>query len=683
MRSLTLIISILVLFTSQVQSQNYKFGKVSKLEVMQKEHPIKKDANAAILYRHQKVHYDLDKHNGFTLVTEVHERVKIYNKEGFERATKKINQYIGSSDEEEVSRLKGYTYNIIDGKLEEEKLRNDEIFEEEETKRRKVTKFTMPAVKEGSVIEYFYIVKSPFVTSIGRTPLQFDIPIDKLELEVRIPEFFAFSKYFNLKSLEKFNLEESSDRYTYNYTTTRRSGNKVVTSTTTHNDIDYRLNTYKIERDNIPALKIEPHVDNLHNYAAFIDWELMYTKFPNSIVENYSETWEGVAKSIYNDIGIGDEIDKDNFYDDELDQVIAGISDPMMKTKKIFAYVKSKVKWNDYLGFFPDNGTKTAFKEGSGNIGDINLLLVSMLRYANLEANPVLLSTPSNGVPLFPTRDGFNYVIAGLELDGNVILMDASDPKAAIGELPKRARNWQGRLIKEKGKSGWVDLMPNYQSKNTVRMNVKFDGTNAEGWNLRSFSGLFARDFRTQQSDSESDYKVEDRLNRYTDFEVSEYKLENQNILGEDVSEKFDFKINSAAEVIGNKVYLKPMLFEAMEENPFKQNERSYPVFFDYPEIRNCSINILIPDDYQIVSLPESILVNLGDDVGQFKFIVNGRGNVITLSSTIDIKRSVFLAEEYDFLKKFYSNIIKKHGEAIVLEKTIDDGLSERAESGR
>ncbi|MCH4821796.1 DUF3857 and transglutaminase domain-containing protein [Gramella lutea] len=678
-----LFFSVLIFCLFQARGQNYKFGKVSEDEVLQKEHPIKKDANAALLYRDQKVYYDFDKQNGFTVVTEIHERVKIYSKEGFDRATKEISLYVGSSDEEEASRIKGYTYNIVDGKLEEEKLRNDEIFEEEKTKRRNITKFTMPAVKEGSVIEYSYTVKSPFTATIGRTPLQYDIPIDRLELEVQIPEFFTYSKYFNIKSLLDFNLEESQDSFTYNYITTTRSGSNVVTSKTTHNDIKYMLNTYKIERDDIPALKIEPHVDNLHNYAAFIDWELMFTKFPNSTVENYSETWEGVAKSIYNDLGIEKEIDRDNFYDDDLDQIIHGLSDPMMKARKIYAFVKSKVKWNDYFGFYPDNGTKEAYKEGSGNIGDINLLLVSMLKYANLEAHPVLLSTPSNGVPLFPTRDGFNYVIAGLELDGQVILMDASDPKAGIGELPKRARNWQGRIIKEQGRSGWVNLMPNYQSENFTRMNVKFDGTNAQGWNLKSYKGLFAKDFRAKRSNSETDYKVEDRLKRFTDFSISEHIIENENELGEEITEKFDFEINSAAEVIGDKVYLKPMLFEGLDENPFKQNERSYPVYLDYPELHNYSINILLPEGYQIVSIPESTHVKLGGDAGEFKFIVNGAGNVIRVSSTISLKKPFFLAEEYDFLKKFYANIIKKHSEAIVLEKTIDNGYSERAESGR
>ena len=683
MRQFYLITSLVFLFAFQVNAQNFKFGKVSKEEVLQKEHPIEKDVNAAILYRNQKVYYDLDKNTGFNLITEVHERIKIYNKEGFDWATKEIRKYVGKSDEEDLVQLKGYTYNIIDGKLEEEKLRNDEIFEEEESKFWKLTKFTMPAVTEGSVIEYTYKVKSPYIGSIGKTPLQSIIPIDRLELDVKIPEYFYFSKYQNLRSPLNFQLEESRKSFTYNYTTTQRSNGYVTKSSTRNNKIEYLMNIYSLEKDNVPALKQESHVDHLQNYAAFVDWELQYTKFPNSVVENYSETWEGVAKSIYNDLGIDQEIDRHGYYDEDVDGLISGLSDPMMKLTKIFSYVKQKVKWNSYVGFYPDEGTKDAYKEGTGNIGDINLLLISMLRYANLKANPVLVSTPSNGIPIFPTRAGFNYLIAGVEMGDQIILLDATDPTAGIGELPKRARNWQGRLIKENGTSGWVNLMPGALSNNSIKMNVQFDGNKLVGWNRKAYDGLFAKKFREDHSSVEVNNDIINRIEGFDDIEIQEYKIENKANVGSEIVESFNFEINGAAETIGEKVYLQPLLFEAIGENPFKSDERNYPIFFDFPESKSYAINIMIPEDYHIVSLPKSVQVNLGNGDGEFKFIINGQGRIIRLISNISLKKIAYQPGEYENLKKFYANIIKKHGEAIVLEKTIENEYSERAESGR
>ncbi|GAA4315150.1 hypothetical protein GCM10023115_27290 [Pontixanthobacter gangjinensis] len=684
MRQIGLIFSLLILFNFQLSAQNYKFGKVSEEEVLQKEHPLDKEANAAILYRSQKVYYDVSKHTGIELVKEIHERIKIYNKEGFDWATKEIRKYIGGSDEEEVAYLKGYTYNIVDGKLEDEKLRNNEVFEEDKSKLWKITKFTMPAVTEGSVIEYTYKIKSPYLGSIGKTPMQTTIPIDRLELDVKIPEFLIFSKYQNLKSPLNFKLEEGRKNFTYNFTTTHRSTRSHVTQSNTRvNKIEYMMNIYSVEKDNIPALKLEPHVDHLQNYAAFLDWELQYTKFPNSPIENFSQTWEGVAKSIYTDVGLKDEIDRHGFYDDEVDMLISGLSDPMMKAAKIYQFVKQKVKWNQFTGFNTDEGTKNAYKNGVGNIGDINLLLISMLRYANLKAHPILLSTPSNGIPIFPTRDGFNYLIAGLEVGEQLVMLDASDPTAGIGELPKRARNWQGRLIKENGSSTWVSLIPTYLSEHSVGMNMQLTESKLIGNNTSTYKGLYAKKFREDHSGTEVNNDIDNRVKTVDDIAVKDYKIENKTTTGADIQESFDFEIIDAAEVIGDKIFLQPLLFEALVENPFKSDERNYPIFFDFPETKSYTINIMIPEGYKITSLPESIMVKLGNGDGEFKFIINGNNRIIRLISHISFNKIAYQPTEYETLKKFYANIIKKHGEAIVLEKTIEDEFSERAESGR
>ena len=58
---------------------------------------------------------------------------------------------------------------------------------------------------------------------------------------------------------------------------------------------------------------------------------------------------------------------------------------------------------------------RKAYKDKTGNVAEINLMLTAMLRYAGINANPVLVSTRSNGIALFPNRTAFNYVIAAVE----------------------------------------------------------------------------------------------------------------------------------------------------------------------------------------------------------------------------------------------------------------------------
>ena len=80
----SLIALVLLLASVSVSAQIKKFGKVSTEELQQSQHPLHPEADAAFLFRDIRVYYSYVKEKGFVLNKEVHERVKIYNKAGFE-----------------------------------------------------------------------------------------------------------------------------------------------------------------------------------------------------------------------------------------------------------------------------------------------------------------------------------------------------------------------------------------------------------------------------------------------------------------------------------------------------------------------------------------------------------------------------------------------------------------------
>ena len=662
---------ILSLFFIFSYGQDFKFGKVSKEEVMEKSHPIEKDANAAILFREVSTYYEYFPSTGFTLITNVHERVKIYNKDGFDWATKEINYYKGAKSTETITGLKGVTYNLVGGKLTEDKLKKDGIFQEEVTKYQLKTKITMPAVNEGSVIEYQYSLRSPFVTTIDDILLQYTIPINTLEVRVSIPEFLGFSRHFNPRSRLMFNVQESQKSFSLTSSSLERKGFTVTEHSIATSKVEYQQNTYSLSKTAVPSLKVESHIDYLSNYAAFIKWELQYTKFPNSIMENLTETWEGVSKSIFNDGGYERELSRSNYFKKDLDNLLEGETVPLIKAQKIYAFAKSKVKWNGYLGYEAESGGSKVYKDGEGNIGDINLMLTAMLRYAGLKASPVLLSTVNNGIPIFPTRKGFNYVIACIELNGKKILLDATEENASFGELPKRARNWNGRIILDKETSDWVSLMPSEQSKNSYSLNIEIeDENNLKGKSLNILTGLFAKSYRDNYKNINADNYIEILEKNKGNIEISNIETEGQLLIGSDIKESYTFEIKSGVEKINDKLYIKPLLFLSEMENPFKADERSYPVIFDFPSRDSRIVNIIIPEGFEVESLPENSIFQLMGESGVFKFLTSQNGKYLRVESVLELKNLVYTPEDYDDLKQFYAYIVDKHAETIVLKKS-------------
>jgi len=99
---------------------------------------------------------------GFNLTFERIRRIKILKKEGYKWADFEIPLYGANGKNEDYSALKAYTYNLEGGKIVETKMKSDAVFKEQTNENWRLIKFTLPNVKEGSIIEFTYKVSSPY-----------------------------------------------------------------------------------------------------------------------------------------------------------------------------------------------------------------------------------------------------------------------------------------------------------------------------------------------------------------------------------------------------------------------------------------------------------------------------------------------------------------------------------------
>ncbi|WP_033961120.1 DUF3857 domain-containing protein [Psychroserpens jangbogonensis] len=674
-----LVIIAILIIAQTVTAQNYKFGKVSEAELLEKSHPDYPEANAAILYSKQKIAFDYQQGKGFIQNNEIHQRIKIYTKEGFDYATKAISLYVGvrSTSREEVMGLKAYTYNIEGGKIVKDKLKNDGIFEEETNKFRSTTKFTMPNIKEGCVIEFVYTVQSQLL-GIDDITFQQLIPINRMEFKIATPEYFKYSKVLNPRASFIPTLEETKERGQITITSKTRSiggvaqGGGGVSTSNNSRTTDYQADVIMANIDNIPPLKDEDYVDNLSNYQAKLIMELEQIAYPSEPIKYLSTTWEKVTKTIYDDSDFGDQLKKKNYYKDDLDALLSGVpeNDIQQRASLIFNHVKSKVKWNEYYGYSADEGVAKAYKQGSGNSGDINLMLTSMLRYAGLDANPVLISTKSNGIPLIPTRTGYNYVISAINVDGTIILLDATRKFTTANILPTNTLNWLGRLIKEDGSSAMIDLIPKTSSKESITFNVKLSSDlTASGKVRHQYTNYQAKNIRNKFENFNDDELIESLEKDKGEIEISELKLDNMNDVNKPINESYSYVLNNAMEDIGGNLYVTPLLFLADEENPFKEDTRVYPIDFVYPVADKYMVNMMIPEGYAVESLPESVKYQFNGKDGEFTYLAKLNGNFIQFIVSLDLNKTLILPTEYEQFKEFYQLMIEKQTEQVVLKK--------------
>lgn len=663
---------LLILFCFKINAQEFKLGKVSISELEQKTHPKDSTAVAAILFKKGETSFEYSESEGFLVVNEVSMRIKIYKKEGYNWANQSIRFASGTNNiKEKVTFSDAATYNLVAGKIEKTKLKSEGEFQEIVDKYSSRKKITLPSIKEGSVLEFKYTIRTNNIGMLKGFDFQTNIPVDYAEYKAFIPEYFVYNTKMKGFIMPKNVVEKSSKSIIINSKERSGSGGLNVTKTTFSSDkIDYmETKTTYISKD-MPAMKEEAFVNNIDNYTTSLVQELSMTKYPNQPLKPYSTDWNAVAKTIYNYDDFGPELNKTGYFEDDLKAVIAGLKTQDDIIDAILNYVKSTVKWNQYYGYSCDDGVKKAYKEKTGNVAEINLMLTAMLRTAGFTSNPVLISTRSNGISVFPNRSAYNYVIAAVETPSGLILLDATSKYTTPNVLPFRDLNWIGRLIRKDGSSEEVDLMPKTASNNLVMMQYVIEANGKITGKLRKQkTNHNAISFRSEIENIKEEEYLEKLENENQKIEISNYSRTNEKDIKSPISETFSFTGTNLCDIVGEKIYINPLLFFTKQQNPFIQETREYPVDFGFPFLNKFTINIEIPQGYVVETLPQSTQLNMEDNLGAFKYVANNEGNKIQLVISHQINMPIVSSEYYSMLKDYYQGMIAKETEKIVLKK--------------
>ena len=659
---------IIFAFIHTANAQKYKFGKVSKAELAEKACPIDTSANACVLYKERYTHFDYLQGKGFVIKEDYFVRIKIYNKEGFDVATQSVPLYYDPHNAEQVMGLKGVTYNLVNGKIQKTKLDKKNIYIEKTSDHIKQYKFSMPNLQPGSVVEWKYTKFSPYKSNLDEVVLQYDIPVKKEKIMINIPEFYNYRPH--IKGFLPINLNPDSEIRTITMTEKTRTGGGWTPSETNYSQesYDFKENTYQINMTDVPALKDEPYAGNIDNYRSSVMFELQFTKLPQSPPEQYATTWEAVALDAYNDSNFGAQLKKRNY----LKETMAPFADKPNDIKKlieIYELAKKKIKWNGKYNYYVDKGVAKAFKTGSGNVGDVNLNLINMLNAGGFEASPVLVSTVKQGIPLFPTRTGFNYVIAHVNVGGKEYLLDATDPYAIPNVLPERALNFQGRLIKKDGSSQIIELFPREYSNKLSKLNLKLEDDELSGMLITKTDRYFAYQYREKIASKSKDDIDKYLQEKYEEFDITNSRISNAEKKYKQMMEAVQFNTDSYVEEISGQLFISPLLNLSYESNPFKSDERKFPVFFNFPYIRSINVNFVIPDGYEVAKLPEAVVYTFGNNDGGYEYKIEQKGNQIVIVSNYVINRPIIGASKYDELRSFIDKVINKQKEKIVLKK--------------
>lgn len=665
-RATTLALCLVMSITALAQKSRepkVKFGDISPEEFTKDYSSLDSAAEAVYLYESGYVKHEGNNQGWFSVVYKVHRRILLTSKNSFDDlSTVKINLYESGTAKEKIENLQAATYNLENGKVVQTKVDKNSIFKDKDGDY-EVVKFTFPNIKEGSIIEYTYTTNSPFYRYVPSWTFQGGYPELWSEFTIEQPQFFEFV-VLNQGYLMPVIDTTSITKDNFNVLIPNSTG----ASRTVNFSSGVVKHTWAFK--DIPALKEESFVTTLDNHVERIEFQFSAERFPEQQPKTYLHNWYETVDQLMKDEDFGAGLSKENgWLKDDVKTAVNGEPDPVNKAKKIYEYVRDNYTCTDNSARYLSQPPRKTVQTKKGNVVDINMLLITMLRVAGYTADPVLLSTRGHGktYDMYPIMSRFNYLIARLDIDNKQYLLDASDPVLGFGHLSGSCYNGNARVIASM--PSLINLEADSLKESAITsFFVTNDGDGKLTGSYKTvFGAIGSENMREKMKKTNKEEYFKDIKKAYP-FEVSLSNTAIDSLEQKEmpVSVQYDVSFHADEDII----YFSPMMTaDAYKQNPFKAAKRFYPVEIPYCIDEVYILNMEIPSGYKVDELPKPARVSLNGGEGMFEYLIQAGGNSIQLRCRTKLNKATFEPEDYETLRNFFAFIVEKQNEQIVFKK--------------
>lgn len=519
----------------------------------------------------------------------------------------------GTDADESVEDIKATAFNLEGGKVVKTSLKKSEIVNKKIDEHNYQVEFTVPNVKEGTVIEYEYNVHSQVFWELRDWYAQCEIPVAYAKLDMNIPNYLIF------------NIEDHGiQRLTY--TCTAGSLKFKIVSDPLANPMTVMTNHYVYVGRDLIGMPKDDYVWNAQDYWAGITAELKLYRLPGMSQMDYAKTWEQIDEMILSSDDLGIHLGDHSPLANELKEAkIGDIANPRERVAAVYKLVMDKVKWNGKYALSPALTSET-LKKGEGSNADINLLLIQSLQDVGLTAAPVVLRTRDLGqLPYnFPSiRKLSTYLVGVVMPTGGNMYLDASNKNGWLNVLPEVMLVDRARMVRKDKKSEWVNLQKVSKSERHTVIDAKL-----------SADGTLSGKQTTRNEGGETEESVYTKKGQVTDGQISICPFPDN-----------------------------------MMVNPFTAETRKMPVDFPRVSSERFVINISLPEGYVMEGEPRNTTVTTADKGLEGRILTSSSEGRVQMSWQFNVNKISHPEKDYADLRQIFDMLSKYTSEQIIIKK--------------
>lgn len=658
-----LILLLLVSSFTFSQKSQFQLGNINEYEQNLKSYKKDPKAEAVVIFDIGKsIFFDTDR-GGYNIRFTRTKRIKILDKTGIKFSEISIPFFVdGYGKTEYITSIEAYCYNVEDGKTIIKALDKRTIFEEQINNNWKTKKFVLPDVKVGSIIEYKYVLETPFLFNLPDWTFQSKIPTIYSEYNVNMIPFYEYA--FIVQGISRFDHQESVEsKKTRAWGTIVKNHGVNIGSGIEFND---KIHLYAMK--DIPAFRDESYISSPEDYLMKMDFQLAKIRRPQGSTEEIMSTWPKMCEDLMDHEKFGKYLKKSGKLVKKILEYEIDITDKNETNiqKAVINYIKKNFDWNGINSKYASKKPKEFYEQKSGNSTDINLFMCALLKAAGIDAQPLILSTRNHGKirGTYSFSHFFNYAVIMVKGDKKSFLTDGTNSLIAYNRIPIRCINGKGLIVNE-DQTNWIRLYNNIKSVDSKIFKIDI---NTEDLSANTELSIQSNEFesvgykRSCKNDTTKlkEQLLEEGLSEIKSVSTLNYKRNNLAYI-------INCKGECEVEKIGRNIIVSPFLNSPIKENQLKELRRSYPVDLIYARTKKFKSEINIPEGYQVKTLPNNYKMDNG--LAEIKLEYQQIENRIVVQGTYSFKKSIYKPEEYGGVKNYFNTIIKKFNEPIVFEE--------------
>jgi Domain of Unknown Function with PDB structure (DUF3857) len=519
--------------------------------------------------------------------------------------------------------------------------------------------FTMPDVTPGSIIEYRFV--RYWEASNPSTRMWYYFPRSEWQVQ---RELYQRAAHFKFKPLTREGL----------FWAIRTLGLPADAKVAQ----DKMNDSVTLDVANMPGIEKEEYMPPEQEVTARVlfFYDDARIPMPDEYWKNQAKKWHGSAEGF---------MDKKGAVSRDLASVISPSDTNDVKLHKIYDHVQSfenrsfeaekTDKEAKVLNLRYNKSVEDVISSKAGYRNDLNRTFVALARAAGFDATLLKVTERDTAIlhKEWPSVAQLGYEIAMVREGSKNTYLDPGSPFCPYGILP-----WEDTAIPalqlDKNGPVWVTIPPPEPDaagiKRVAKMKLENDGS-LTGEIEVTFSGQEAyrrRLWERNQDDAGRKKNMEELLQEWLEAK-GEIELEKVNDWkASSVPLIVDYKLTipGYANQAGRRVLLPSTLFAGAYKNRFPGHKRVHPIYLEYTYDYADEVNISLPPNFQVESLPKPVAAQNGvADVA-----VNCANDNGTLHLTRDFKlKGLFLDQKYyDAMREYFQAVQSGANEQAVLK---------------